>query len=280
MGQLDGKVAFITGAGRGQGRSHAVRFAQEGADVIAVDLCEDLASVPYPLASEADLAETASQIEGLGRRVHAVKADVRDEQSLAQALSAGVEALGRLDIVCANAGVTSLGEPLTMTRETWQDVIDINLTGVWQTLKLAAPYVIEGGRGGSMVATGSTASVQVIPNLAHYSASKHGVIALVKVFANELGKHNIRVNGVLPTIARSGMVDNDYHYRLFQPDLEQPTADGMIAISKHAHLLPDVGWIEVGEITDAVLFLVSDSAARITGELLTIDAGLLSKVGP
>jgi (+)-trans-carveol dehydrogenase len=277
MGKLDGKVAFITGAARGQGRSHAVRLAQEGADIIAADLCQDIESVPYSLASEKDLAETVEQVEALGRRIVARQADVRDEQALSQALSAGIDEFGRLDIVCANAGIVSLGDPLTLTREAWQDVIDVNLTGVWQTLKLAAPHIVSGGRGGSMVVTGSSASIQVIPNMVHYSVAKHAVIALVKTFAIALGSEGVRVNAVLPTMVRSGMTENDFFNRLFRPDLENPTQEDFLQVAEQGSLLPHVPWVEAIDVSNAVLFLVSDEARHVTGELLRVDAGVLTK---
>jgi (+)-trans-carveol dehydrogenase len=277
VGKLDGKVAFITGAARGQCRSHAVRLAQEGADIIAADLCQDIESVPYALASEKDLAETVEQVEALGRRIVARQADVRDEQALSQALSAGIDEFGRLDIVCANAGIVSLGDPLTLTREAWQDVIDINLTGVWQTLKLAAPHIVSGGRGGSMVVTGSSASIQVIPNMVHYSVAKHGVIALVKTFAIWLGPERIRVNGVLPAMVHSGMTENDFFNRLFRPDLENPTQEDFLQVAEQGSLLPHVPWVEAIDVSNAVLFLVSDEARYVTGELLRVDAGNLTK---
>jgi (+)-trans-carveol dehydrogenase len=173
-GRVEGKVAFITGAARGQGRSHAVRLAEEGADIIAVDICAQVGSVPYPMATPEDLAETVKEVEALDRRIVATQADVRDYAGLKQALDAGVAELGRVDIVSANAGIASYGLAHELDETTWQDMIDTNLTGVWHAAKAAIPHLIDQGTGGSIVLTSSTAGVMAIPNLAHYVSAKHG----------------------------------------------------------------------------------------------------------
>ena len=180
MGKLDGKVAFITGAARGQGRSHALKLAQEGADIIAVDLCRQVDSVVYPLATEADLAETVAQVEALDRRIVASTADVRDTAQLTKAVDDGVAELGRLDIVLANAGIASFAPIEELTDEAWDDMIGINLTGVFKTVRAAVPHLKAGGRGGAIVLTSSTAGIKGLANLAHYVAAKHGVVGLVK----------------------------------------------------------------------------------------------------
>jgi SDR family mycofactocin-dependent oxidoreductase len=194
MGRVDGKVAFITGAARGQGRSHAVRLAQEGADIIAVDICGPIPHLQYPHATPEDLAQTVKEVEALDRRIVAAEADVRDRAALGRILDDGVERLGRLDVVVANAGICVFGPWDEMTPEIWQTTIDINLTGVWNTVQLAAPHLIAGGRGGSIVLTSSTAGLKGQPFLTPYVAAKHGVVGLMRAFAHELAEHEIRVN--------------------------------------------------------------------------------------
>src|SRR5579875_2649839 len=189
MGRLDGKVAFVTGAARGQGRSHAVRFAEEGADILAVDICESIPTIGYPMATETDLQETVEAVEGLGRRVVARKADVRDRDALGKFLADGVAELGHLDVVVANAGICSMQTWDEVTPEVWRDTIDVNLTGVWNTLSLAAPHVIASG-GGSMIAISSNAGLKGLPWVQAYVASKHGVVGLARSLANELARHN------------------------------------------------------------------------------------------
>ncbi|MEU1980645.1 mycofactocin-coupled SDR family oxidoreductase [Nocardia sp. NPDC019395] len=272
MGKLDGKVAFITGAGRGQGRSHAVGFAREGADIIAVDTTAKVESVPYALADADDLAETARLVEATGRRIVARDADVRDYAALAAAVSDGVNAFGRLDIVVANAGISSPAPTLEMSEDTWQDMIDINLTGVWKTLKSAVPHVIDGGRGGAVVITSSLAAVHSNENTAHYSASKAGLVALMKVLAKELAPHSIRVNTVHPSTVATPMILNDATYRLFRPDLENPTRADFEEAARTLNRLP-VAAVEPEDITDTVLHLVSDAARYVTGTTQMVDAG-------
>ncbi|WP_040840570.1 mycofactocin-coupled SDR family oxidoreductase [Nocardia brevicatena] len=272
MGKLDGKVAFITGAGRGQGRSHAVRFAREGADIIAVDTTANVQSVPYPLANADDLAETVRQVEAAGRRIVARDADVRDYDALAAAVEAGVSTFGRLDIVVANAGISSPAPTLEMSEDTWQDMIDINLTGAWKTLKAAVPRIIDGGRGGSVVITSSLAAVYVNENTAHYAASKAGLVMLMKVLAKELAPQGIRVNTVHPTTVATGMVLNDATYRLFRPDLEHPDRADFEEAARTLNQLP-VAMLEPEDITATVLHLVSDEGRYITGTTQLIDAG-------
>jgi SDR family mycofactocin-dependent oxidoreductase len=273
-GRVEGKVAFITGAARGQGRSHALRLAEEGADIIAVDLCEDIKSVDYPLATRADLAETVRLVEALGRRVVAREADVRDTESLRAAVDAGVAELGRLDIVSANAGILSNGQSHELSEETWGDMIDINLSGVWRTCKVAIPHLIAGGRGGSIVLTSSVAGLRSYNGVAHYVAAKHGVVGLMKTLAQELAAHSIRVNTVNPTQVDTAMIQNESMYHLFVPDVENPTREEFGAASAATILLP-IDWVESIDVSNAVLFLASDEARYITGVALPIDAGAL-----
>ena len=271
-GRVAGRVAFITGAARGQGRSHAVRLAEEGADIIAVDLCGQVASVRYPLATSADLAETVRQVEALDRRIIAAQADVRDYAGLKQALDEGVAQLGRLDIVSANAGILSHGLAAELDETTWQEMIDINLTGVWHTAKAAIPHLIASGRGGSIILTSSGVTLKGTPNFAHYVSAKHGIVGLMRTLALELARHSIRVNSLHPTSVFTGMLRNEQALRLFRPDLRSPTVDDARPAFQATNALP-VPWVEPTDISDAVLFLASDEARYITGVPLPVDAG-------
>ena len=217
MGRVEGKVAFITGAARGQGRSHAVVLAREGADIIAADVSHQVETIPYPTATADDLAETVALVESLGRRIVAAEADVRDLDALRDVVDRGVAELGRLDIVIANAGVSSPSSTLDMTEETWATTIDINLTGVWKTVKAAVPHVVASGRGGSVVITSSLAAMKASEHTAHYSASKAGLVGLMRVLAKELAPQSIRVNTIHPTTVNTDMILNDSIYRLFRP---------------------------------------------------------------
>src|SRR3954452_16528309 len=271
MGVLEGKVAFVTGAARGQGRSHAVRMAQEGADIVAVDLCKQIDSVPYAMATEDDLAETVRQVEALDRRIVATKADVRDTAALRSALDDGVSQLGRLDIVLANAGVFELQPSLELSDGAWQEMIDINLTGVWNTCKVALPHLIEGG-GGSIVLTSSTAGLKGTPNTIHYTAAKHGVVGIMRTLANEFGKQSIRVNTVHPTGVDTVMIQNEKPWGLFTPDDPEPSREKFAELFETLHPLP-VPYVEPVDISTAILLLVSDEARYICGVPLPVDAG-------
>jgi SDR family mycofactocin-dependent oxidoreductase len=278
-GKLEGKVAFITGAARGQGRSHAVRLAEEGADIIAVDIAEDIDSVRrfYPGATEADLDETVKEVEALDRRIVAAKADVRDYDALKAALDDGVAQLGRLDIVSANAGIFIFGEQAHLVTEgDWRDVIDINLTGVWHTAKAAVPHLIEQGTGGSIILTSSAAGLKGFPNLAQYTASKHAVVGLMRTLALELAPHMIRVNSVHPTAVDTIMIQNEATRKLFLPDIASPTREQAAEAFTATNALP-VPWVEPRDISNAVLFLASDEARYVTGVTLPVDAGFTIK---
>jgi (+)-trans-carveol dehydrogenase len=276
-GRVEGKVAFITGAGRGQGRSHAVRLAQEGADIIAVDICHDVEGA-LPMSTPQDLAETVKLVEALDRRIVATQADVRDFDGLKAAVDAGVGELGRLDIAVANAGIASAGGPVaTMDPDAWKNTVDINLTGVWHTARAAVPHLIAGGQGGSIVLTGSVAALKGAADMSAYVSAKHGVLGLMRSLALELGQHRIRVNSVLPTNVNTPMFMNAGAYRLFRPDLENPGPEDVAAVvAQFMHVLP-VGWVEPEDISNAILFLVSDEARYITGVPLPVDAGALIK---
>jgi (+)-trans-carveol dehydrogenase len=275
-GRVEGKVAFITGAARGQGRSHAVRLAQEGADIIAVDLCAQVDSVPYPMSTPEDLAQTVKEVEALDRRIVATQADVRDYAGLKKALDEGVAQLGRLDIVSANAGIVSYDRADELPEQSWQDVIDTNLTGVWHAAKAAIPHLRAGGRGGSIILTSSTAGLKGYQNLAHYVSAKHGVVGLMRTLALELAPDMIRVNSVHPTSVDTDMIQNDATYRLFRPDLENPGRQDMAEAGTGINALP-IPWVEPVDISNAVLFLASDEARYITGVTLPVDAGFLDK---
>jgi (+)-trans-carveol dehydrogenase len=276
-GRVEGKVAFVSGAARGQGRSHAVRLAEEGADIIAIDVCGTIDNLSYPHATPEDLDETVDLVKGAGRRVVTAQVDVRDYQGLKAAVDSGVEQLGRLDIIVANAGVGTDGRMLHKIRENvWQDMIDINLTGVWHTVKAGVPHALSGGHGGSIVLTSSVGGRKAYPNTGHYIAAKHGVIGLMRTFAVELGQHMVRVNSVLPTQVSTTMVMNEQTYRLFRPDLDNPGPDDFAPISQLMHTLP-VPWVDPIDISNAVLFLASDESRYITGVSLPVDAGSLLK---
>ena len=272
MRRLEGKVAFITGAARGQGRSHAVRLAEEGADIIAVDTSVQVDSVPYRMATAEDLAETVRLVESLDRRIVAREADVRDSAALASAVKEGVAEFGRLDIAVANAGISSPASTLEMSEETWQDMIDINFTGVWKSLKASVPHIIEGGRGGAVVITSSLAAVYANENVAHYSAAKAGLVMLAKVMAKELAPQSIRVNTVHPTIVATDMMTNESSYKLFRPDLENPTRADFEEAARTLNRLP-VAALEPIDISETVLHLVAESGRYITGAMHLVDAG-------
>ena len=276
-GRVEGKVAFITGAGRGQGRSHAVKLASEGADIIAIDILKDVEGA-LPMATPDDLAETVKLVEAQDRRIFATQADVRDLDGLKAAVDAGVEELGRLDIVVANAGVASLGGPVEkMSQDNWKHTIDINLTGLWNTARVAIPHMIAGGQGGAIVLTSSVGGMHAMPNMSHYVSAKHGVIGLMRSLAVELGQHHIRVNSVLPTNVNTPMFMNEGTYKMFRPDLENPTAADVEPIAaQFMHVLPH-GWIEPEDVSNAILFLASDESRYITGVPLPIDLGALLK---
>ncbi|WP_326794454.1 mycofactocin-coupled SDR family oxidoreductase [Streptomyces sp. NBC_01808] len=278
-GKLDGKVAFITGAARGQGRAHAVRLAAEGADIIAADVGaagvvgDAVGSVPYALGTTEDLAETARLVEAEGRRAVHGTADVRDLDALARVVDRGVGELGRLDIVVANAGISSPAPTLEMSEQVWQEMIDVNLTGVWKTLKVSVPHVVRGGRGGAVVLTSSGATDGVWENLAHYSAAKAGLVPLMRVLAKELAGQGIRVNTLHTGTVVTPMILNDATYRAFRPDLAEPTRADFDEAVRAASKLP-YGPLEPDDIARAVLYLVSDDGRGVTGAKHVVDAGV------
>jgi (+)-trans-carveol dehydrogenase len=276
MGRVEGKVAFVTGAARGQGRSHAVRLAEEGADIIAVDICAQIDSITtYAMGTSEELMETVAQVEALDRRIIASQADVRDFAQLSSVLDEGVAALGGLDIVCANAGIYGQGRLVDLPEQTWQDMIDVNLTGVWHTCKAAIPHLVAAG-GGSMILTSSAVGLKASQNIGHYGSSKHAVVGLMRTLALELAGDMIRVNSVHPTGVDTPMIQNDTLYRQMLPDAEHPTRQDVIPIMSSLNALP-VPWVEPIDISNAVLFLASDEARYVTGVTFPVDAGMTIK---
>ncbi|WP_305037548.1 mycofactocin-coupled SDR family oxidoreductase [Geodermatophilus sp. TF02-6] len=275
---MAGKVAFVTGAARGQGRSHAVRLAQEGADIIAVDICADIDTVTpyYPLATEEELAETVKEVEALDRRIVARKADVRDLAGLQAAFDAGLAELGRVDTVVANAGIATYGRAWELTGEQWKDMIDVNLTGVFHTAKVAIPAMIEAGRGGSILFTSSIGGLKGIQNVGHYVACKHGIVGLMRTLANELGPYSIRVNTIHPTNVDTIMIQNPGTWAMFSPGDPEPSQEKAMPGFLSLNTLP-VPWVEPVDISNAVLFLASDEARYVTGVTFPVDAGAYVK---
>ena len=274
MGKLDGKVAFITGAARGQGRSHALRLAQDGADIIAVDICAQLDTVPYPMATPDDLAETVSQVEAMDRRIVSAVADVRDTGALRKAVDEGIAQLGGVDIVLANAGIFGFSPDPDVDHDAlFREVVDINLTGVWNTVSAAAPAMIEQGRGGSIIITSSAAGLSGRGGdgtgaFTGYQAAKHGVVGLMRSFAHWLAPHNIRVNSVHPTGVNTDMIINENmeRYREAKPQMNDTLSN-----------LLDVPVVESIDISNAVAWLASDEARYVTGVTLPVDAGFMVK---
>ena len=276
MGVLEGRVALVTGAGRGQGRSHAVRFAEEGADVVILDIAAPVDTVGYDMATEEDLQQTAKLVEAAGGRVHAAVADVRDQTALDAAVAAAMSSFGRLDIVVANAGVISYGNMWEVPEQQWRDVIDINLNGIYHTVHATVPAMLKAGDGGSIVLTSSVLGFKGTTGASSYVATKHAVNGLTRSLANELGPHGIRVNSVNPSNVATDMVLNPATLGLFRPDLEAPTPDDVRDVMTAMHPFP-VPWVEPVDISNAIVFLASDAARYITGISLPIDAGLLAR---
>lgn len=273
MKQLEGKTALITGAARGQGRTHAVALAKEGANVVLTDLHEDLAPVPYPLASAGDLEETARLVEAEGVKALRMTVDVRESEQVDAAARRAVEELGSLDVVCANAGIWAASDLSSMSDEQWRTVIDVNLTGVFHTIRAAAREMVpqESGR---IIATASTAGRAGMANFGNYVAAKWGVLGLVKTAALELAPHHITVNAICPACVKTDMMfENEALYRVFRPDLEQPTTEDIEGtIVEALHKLPEP-WIEPEEVSEIVLFLASERGRHITGTGIDITAG-------
>lgn len=269
MGALENTVAVVTGAARGQGRSHAVALAHEGADVIAIDLCADIASIPYPLGTKAELDETVELVRATGRRAVAVVADVRDLDALQSGVRAGVDELGDIEIVVANAGVVAIGVKDPLDAQLYRDIVDTNLNGVWHTIAATVPSIIRKGRGGSIILISSAQGLvgrggDGSAAMFAYAAAKHGVVGLMRSAANAYAQHNIRVNSVHPTGVPTPMVINEHVARLLAENPNSP--------SLSANLLP-VPVVEVEDVTNAVVWLASSKARYVTGTTLPVDAG-------
>jgi len=277
-GRMAGKVVFVTGAGRGMGRSHAVRLAREGADVIGMDVCGPVPSATGPVTTPEDLAETVRAVEALDRRMVTFQADVRDEEALTAGLADGVAQLGRLDCAIANAGI---GVPPHEVADTpaqeWRDMLEVNLTGVFLTAKAAVPHIRAHGDGGSLLLVSSALGLRGMSNVASYVAAKHGVVGLMRSLALELAAERIRVNSIHPTNVDTPLIQNENVYRLFRPDLEHPTREDVSGVFQDLNLMP-TPWVQPEDVSEAVLYLAADDSGRwITGTTHRVDAGWLTK---
>jgi SDR family mycofactocin-dependent oxidoreductase len=270
---LDGSVAFISGAARGQGRSHALRLAKEGVRIIGFDLCQQVSTVPFRMSRPEDLAETERLVREAGSEMVSTIADVRDQEQVDTALRAGLDRFGRLDIVLANAGIIhNYKKTWMIDDDDFRNVIDVNIVGVWHTAKAAIPQLIEQGAGGCVVLTGSAASVSGIPNLAGYVASKHAVLGLMRTMAKELGRYQIRVNAVMPGNCNTPMFDNEGIRRLYVPDAEKPATD--VFLQRAAAMSPMRNpYVEPNEVSEAIAYLASPAGRWVSGVALPIDGG-------
>lgn len=275
MGRLEGKVALITGGARGQGRSHALTFAREGAEIVVCDVADDLPTAPYPLASAEDLADTARMVEDLGRRCLAVKADVRDGEAMRGVVERAISEFGRVDVLVANAGIESFGSAWELTDEQWDEMISVNLTGVWKSCRAVIPHMIE-RRSGVVLMTSSIAGLKGLANQAHYCAAKHGVVGLMRSLAIELAPHGIRVNTVHPSSVDTPIIKNQAMYTLFSGGNPDATLEEVTPAFRELNLL-DVPWMEPQDVSNAMLWLASDEARYVTGVTLPVDAGLMAK---
>jgi SDR family mycofactocin-dependent oxidoreductase len=270
--RLAGKVALITGAARGIGRAQALRFAQEGADIVALDVCGPIDTVVVPHSTVADLDETASLVAKAGGRAHTETVDVRDLADIQAATDRGAQRFGGLDVVCATAGITSRGVALELDEKAWRTMLDVNLTGVWHTCRAGAPYLIARGAG-AMILTNSIAGLRGLVGVAHYTAAKHGVVGLMQSLAKELAPHNIRVNCVHPTNVDTPLIQNDAVRGAFRPDLDRPPTRAEFAEAARNMNMLRVPWIDPVDVANAALFLASDEARYITSVTLPVDAG-------
>ena len=274
MSQFLGRTALVTGAARGQGRAHAIRLAQEGANVAVLDICRDLDSPTYPGATESQLADTVKAIEHAGRAAFARTADVRDYEELQRFIAEAVDVLGPIDIVSVNAGIFGQGSVAwDMDPEQWREVIDINLTGAFNTVRAVVPQMLQAGNGGSIAFTSSAGGIRAVQNLSDYVASKFGVIGLMKTMALELGRHKIRVNAVCPTMVGTDVIFNDRLYELCRPDLQRPSLADVEPVWR-ANTVLNTPWVEAGDVSEAVVWLASDAARYVTGVVLPVDAGM------
>jgi SDR family mycofactocin-dependent oxidoreductase len=274
-GRLEGRIALITGAARGQGRSHAVTLSREGADIVAMDLCAQIDTVAYPLGTGDDLAETARLVRENGRRIETFVGDVRSSSDMLAFTQLALDKFGQIDVVVANAGIWSPGAIWEMSDETWRDMIDVNLTGVFNTVRFAIPHMIE-RRSGSLVLTSSTCGVKALGWMGHYNSAKHGVMGLTRSLALDLGPYFVRANAVLPSTVNTPMIMNDPSYKIYRPDLENPTREEAMA-GFYAHNAMPLPYVEPEDVSEAVLFLASDASRYITGIGIPVDLGTIQK---
>ena len=270
--RLDGRVVFVTGGARGQGRSHALRLAAEGADVVLCDVLDQLPTVPYPKSTAADLDETVRQVEAIGRRALGVVADVRDFDQVSSAVARGIDEFGRIDILLAQAGICTFGRIAEMDPQLWHEMIDTNLTGVFNAIRAALPGMVAQGYG-RIIATSSMAGRAGWENIGHYAASKWGIIGLVKSVALEVAANGITANVICPSAVNTPMMLNRPSYQLFRPDIVDPTLDDALGAFTGVNVIP-VPFVEPSEISAAVAFLASDEAAMISGAVLSVSAGV------
>ncbi len=277
-GTLEGRVAFITGAARGQGRAHAVRLASDGADVIAIDICGPISdTITYPPATAEELAETVRAVESTGRKVLAREVDIRDLAALEQVVADGVEQFGRLDIVVANAGVLSWGRMWELSEEQWDTVIDVNLNGTWRTIRAAVPAMIEAGNGGSIIIVSSSAGLKATPGNGHYSASKHGLVALTNALALEVGEYGIRVNSIHPYSIDTPMVEREAMMAVFakHPSYLHSFAPMPLHPVNHQSKKGLKEFMTPEEVSDVVAWLASDGSATVSGSQIAVDRGTM-----
>jgi SDR family mycofactocin-dependent oxidoreductase len=278
MGSFDGRVAFITGAARGQGRTHAVALAREGADIVVSDFFGELDGIAYPMPGKSDLEQTVKLVEAEGRRCLAAEADVRDLDALQELVARATDEFGRIDIACANAGIaTTSGLPVYETSlETWRQVIDVDLTGVFNTIRAVGPGMVE-RHYGRIIATASMMGRTGGPHVAGYASAKWGVIGLVKCAAHDFARHGVTVNAIAPGNVDTPMIQNEPIRKLMRPDLENPTREDAAAGFQRLHVLP-IPWVQPEEISRAVLFLAAEEAGGISGTVMSIDAGASARV--
>ncbi len=274
MGRVEGKVAFVTGIGLGQGRAHAVRLAEEGAMVVGIDATEDYACIPYPMATEDDVDETVRMVEEAGGRIMFRKADVRVRSQLEAVVAEAYADLGGIDIVVANAGICPASNSFwDIPADRWDTVFDVDCKGVWNTVSAAAPRMIDSGRSGSIVMTSSLLGMRAGANLADYSSAKHAVIGLMRSCSAELAPHMIRVNAVCPNSVNTNMINNDAIFRLFRPDLENPTREDTVQGFMAIQALP-IPWLEPEDIANAVLWFASEESRYVTGVYMPVGAAI------
>ena len=271
MGTVEGRVALVTGAARGQGRAHAIALANEGADIVVTDICADIATVPYSLGTAAELAETVALVEATGQRCLSMPADIRDTAGIGLVVEAGIEAFGTIDICVANAGVTGYGKFQELDDDTWNDMIDVDLTGTFKTIRAVLPHMLK-RRYGRIIATSSMAGRMGNANLAHYVAAKWGVIGMVKSLAMEVANKGITVNAIAPAAVDTPMLHNEAMYKLFCPDMDSPTREDVTPRYQAMNRL-GVAWMDPEEISRAVLFVAADAASSMTGQVIEVSLG-------